>query len=288
MKRILLIVAAMVLLLPLALTACSSGGVDQAKYDDAMSQAADAMKQLNDTRANLEKAQADLTKAQADKQAADAGLQAAQGTQADLQKQIDNLTQQLNDLKKQSDTTGATTTEIVTRLVQAYEKSHAYQKDIYDCNNYATDIWDMLQKLNINSVIVIGDIDTGVSDILATTHAWVLVDVGGGQKLAFDGTYGKAFTKAEKPLYYQGWTFATPADLKANDDLRAQYNAGVVFRNTLNNEVNSAMTLYNNSANETEADKYMTLYNKLKALKTAQETALTQLAAQINALATKL
>lgn len=281
MKKIMLLVAALVLLISIALTGCSSGGIAQADYDAVLSQLADARTELNQAKADLTTAQADVTKSQADKAAAQSSLQAAQAS-------ITSLEQQLADLKAQYESVGATTTEIVTGIVKSYYESHLYQKDVYDCNNYASDVWDMLQKLNIDSVIVIGDVQTGVSDILNTTHAWVLVDVENGEKLAFDATTGKPVTKAENPLYYQGWTFNDPAALKANDDLKTEYNTRVSLRNILADEVNAAQASYNNAPNQTEADKYMVLYTKLKELKDAQEAILIQLAAQVNGLAVKL
>lgn len=271
MKKAILLIVVLGLMLSLVLTGCSSGGISQEDYDAILAQLADARTQVN-------QAQADLSSA----------LDGKAAEEAKLQEQIDSLNEELDELKAKYEIGGATTTETVTKLVKAYYESHYYQKGVYDCNNMASDLWDMLKDLGINSVIVIGDIETGVSDILSTTHAWVLADVENGEKLALDATAGRAIIKDENALYYQGWTFNDPAELKRNDDLRTEYNTRVENRNTLAAEVNSAMTLYNNSSTQAEADKYLTLYNKLKELKDAQEAILTQLKAQIDELATKL
>jgi hypothetical protein len=95
-------------------------------------------------------------------------------------------------------------------------------------------------------------------------------------------------TQAEHPLYYHGWYFSSPTDLKANNDLIKEYNVRVIFRNTLAAETNSAMALYNSNLDDpTQADKYMVLYTKLKQLKDNQETILNQLKVQIDSLATR-
>ena len=143
------------------------------------------------------------------------------------------------------------------------------KKTIYDCNNMADDIWDMLKAAGIDSRIVVGSIDTPLTDILASDHAWVLADVGSGTGgyMALETTDGAVVTKDQNALYFQGWYFNNPADVKANDDLRTQYNATVAFVNSLTGEINQAMQSYNNSSSQTEADKYMTLYNKLVSLR---------------------
>jgi hypothetical protein len=152
----------------------------------------------------------------------------------------------------------------------------------------ASDLWDMLKKLNISSVIVIGSKDVVVTDILKTDHAWVMADLGNGEKLALDATGGITVTSEQNPLYYQGWIFNDPAALKANDELKVAYNTRVGFVNTLAAEINEATALYNNSSNQAEADKYLELYNKLKEIKAAEEVILTQTMSEINALAVKL
>ena len=269
-QKIFMVLAAVILLLSLTLAGCAGGstvtvtntstttttattGVSQADYDSLQNQ---------------------LTKAQSDKTAAEA--------------EVTTMEAQVAALKAQYETTGLTTEEVVKKVTAQYYLSHYYDKDIYDCNNMASDLWDMFKKLGISSKIVIGDVDNQINDILASNHAWVLVEVSAGQFLALDATGGMAVTKTENPLYYRGWSFSDPAKLKQNDDLKTEYNTRVAFINTLVVEVNAAMNLYNNSSTQAEADKYLLLYNKLKDLKAAQESILLQVQAQINSLTNPL
>lgn len=267
-KKIALACVIALMLSSLVLASCGgSSGITQADYDIINTKLQTALANLTAATTEKENAQGDLQSAQAD---------------------ITALEAEIAKLKALYENTGATAKEIVTKLVKDYYDSHYYLKNIYDCNNMASDLWDMLKKLNISSVIVIGSKDVVVTDILNTDHAWVMADLGNGEKLALDATGGQAITKEQNPLYYQGWTFSDPAALKANDDLKVAYNTRVNFINNLVAEINDAMNLYNNSSNQAEADKYLLLYNTLKDIKAAEEVAINQLKTQIDGLSTPL
>jgi hypothetical protein len=275
-KKIVLVFVTFMILLSVVLTSCSSGsGITQA--------------QLDAVNAQLTSAQAQLTKAAAEKAGVQEDLQKAQTSVTGLQKQVADLQKQISDLKAQYDTKTGTPAEIAARIVKTYNETHTYTKtDMFICGDMSSEVWNMLKTVGINAVIVIGNKDAAITDILQSNHAWVLADIGGGQKLALETTAGIVITKTENPLYYRGWTFSSPTDIKNNNDWIKEYNVRVGVRNTLANETNQAMNLYNNSANQVEADKYLLLYNKLVELKTAQETLLLQLKAQIDGLAAKL
>jgi outer membrane murein-binding lipoprotein Lpp len=273
-KKILLALVTLVLLLSVVLSGCAASGVPQADYDKLSAQ-------ITDVQSKLTKAQTDLTTLQSAKTTVDSDLKTAQTKVTDLEKQV-------TDLKAQYELTGATKAETAKKIVKYYGTTHVYEKDVYDCNNMASDVWNMLKAQGISAVIVVGSIESPITNILDSNHAWVLVEVSPGQYLALDATNGHSVTRTENSYYYRGWSFATPAGLKRNDDLKTEYNARVIFVNTLVSEVNNAMALYNNSADQTEADKWLALYNKLVELKNAQQTLLTNLEAQINQLATQI
>jgi hypothetical protein len=215
-------------------TATNTSGVSQADYNSLKTQ---------------------LTQAQTD-------LQKAQASVTDLQKQLAGL-------KTQYENQGLTTTEIVTKLVKNYYDSHLYLIDIYDCNNMATDIWDILQKLKIKSRIVIGSIDKAIDNILNSDHAWILAEVNPGEFLALETTGGFAVMESENNKYFHGWYFTDPAQLKANDDLKAAYNAEAVFlmflsekRKTVNDEYVTAA----NQGNQILADQKEAIFSKLNEI----------------------
>ncbi len=289
MRKLFPIIAALVLILSVFLSGCGGSGVSQADYDAIKAQLATVQSSLSDVQSKLTQAQSDLAKAQQVTTTPNTDLQTAQTTITDLQKQNADLQEQITDLKAQYEFIGLTTAQIAEKVVQNYHATHVYSTiDYFVCSDMASEVWNMLKAQGISSAIVIGSIDDPITDIMQSDHAWVLADIGNGEKLALETTGGFTVSSDDKPLYYRGWSFASPADLKTNNDLRKEHDLRVGFRNVLNDEVNKAMTSYNNSTSQTEADKYLTLYNKLVELRTAQETLINSLKAQIASLATQL
>jgi hypothetical protein len=182
--KILVVIATFILLFSITLSGCSGGstvtvtstatttvasttGVSQADYDNLQSQ---------------------LTKAQADKTAAQAS--------------VASLEAQVAALKAQYEFTGGTLADTAARLVANYHATHVYSiTDYFICGDMASEVWNMLKAQGISSVIVVGNVDNTVTDILQSNHAWVLATVDNGGKLALETTAGVAYTKTEKPLY---------------------------------------------------------------------------------------
>jgi multidrug efflux pump subunit AcrA (membrane-fusion protein) len=270
-KIIFTLIAATVLLLPLVFTGCQSG-VSQTDYDQAQSQLADAQSQLT-------QAQGDLAALQAAKDAAAAQL-------ADSLDEIADLEIQVSALQAQYELAGDTPAETAANVVRFYHETHVYSAyDLFVCSDMATEVWNMLKAIGIDSLIVVGCIDTPVADILQSTHAWVLAEVAPGEYLALETTGGFTVPESQNPLYYRGWSFQSPADLQSYTDLIKEYNIRVDFQNILADEVNNAIALYNNSSSPAEADKWQALYDKLIELTGDQEAILSDLMDQINSLA---
>ncbi|MBN1161904.1 MAG: hypothetical protein JXA17_08155 [Dehalococcoidales bacterium] len=272
-KKIFFALAVAVLLFSVVFTGCS-GGVSQAQYDQIVAQLADAESQLT-------QAQSDLAALQTERDDLDALYQ-------DTASQLSGVTQLLDDLQVQYEYVGMTDAEIAEQIVINYEASHLYERDVYDCNNMASDVWNMLKAQGIDAVIVVGSVDNYITDIIQSDHAWVLAEVAPGEFLALDATIGHAFTRETGSRYFRGWSFADPAALKANDDLRNEYNVRLSFILILNSEANIAANLHNNATSQAEVDKWLTLYNKLVELRDAQDALLDDLMIQIMALATQL
>jgi uncharacterized protein YlxW (UPF0749 family) len=274
-KGILLVMAAIILLLPLVMAGCQQGGIAQDVYDKVVAQ-------LKDLQTRYTDAQTQYDELQKEKAADDAQLQAAQAQIADLQNQIASL-------QGENSLTGPTLTETAEKIVKYYHETHVYSSyDLFVCSDMASEVWNMLKAQGISSVIVVGNKDAPISDILQSNHAWVLAKVDGGKDLALETTAGYAVLASQNPLYYRGWTFASPADLKSYGTLVQEYNVRVGFRNMLAGEVNAAADKYNNANTPSEQDKWLTLHDKLKELQVAQETTLNNIRAQINGLATVL
>ena len=268
MKKTLLFTLITILVLFSAVLSACSTGVSQSQYDQLNAQLANIQSQLA-------KAQSDFTKLQADKTNVDNQLTNAQFQITSLQNQV-----------KQASLIGATPAETAALIVKNYHDTHVYTAiDYFICSDMASDVWNMLLAQNITSVIVVGKVDVAITDILLSDHAWVMATVAPGQHLALETTGGYVVDKTVHPLYYRGWSFSSPADLKSNNDMVKEYNTRLGFRNQLNDEATNAVKLYNASTNPTDAGKYQAVYDKMVALRTAQETTMLNLKNSISKLA---
>jgi len=138
------------------------------------------------------------------------------------------------------------------QIAAEYYKSHTYSEgDIYDCDDMAQDIWNMLKAKGVNARIAVGDFDekstsgiekgktihesqesgnlgkietynytcqdTGLlnSNIIDNlTHAWVLAEVSPGYWLAVECTGGYIVYSEEDGNYYHGLTFSNPKNYR--------------------------------------------------------------------------
>ena len=268
MKKKILFIMLFVSLVALVFTSCQSGGVSQADYDQLNAQ-------LVGVQSQLAQSQSEIASLNSQVEADRAAIQAKDDKLAYYESRVADLQTQLAALQVQYDLTGATPAETAQKIVAYYHETHVYSSyDLFVCSDMASEVWNMLKAVGISSVIAVGNVDSAISDILDSNHAWVLAEVVPGQYLALETTGGFAVTETENPLYYVGWSFAGPADLKSNNDLRKEYNIRVGFRNLLASE-------YNSSTDPAVRDV-------LNRLRLDQEAILNSIMAQINGLASVL
>jgi outer membrane murein-binding lipoprotein Lpp len=272
-KKLTVSLIATVFLMSVILTGCQSG-VSQDMYDSAIAQVNNAQ----DTISQLQDEVADLNEA---REAAEEDLQEALDT-------IDALQVQISSMAGQYDLTGETTVETVKNIIEYYHDTHAYSAaDLFVCSDMAAEVWSMLKAQGIDSLIVVGNKDTAINDIILSDHAWLLAEVGEGQYLAVETTGGYVVYENENPLYYQGWYFDSPADMKSYNELVREYNVRVEIRNYLATEVNKAAEVYNQSSNPTESARLLAVYEKLLEIEAALEADILAVEATINSLATR-
>ncbi len=270
-KRIALVLIAVVFSIVLA--GCQElGGVAQETYDKALAEIKEIQSKYTDAVTRYDELKSE-------KDAIDAQLKDCQARTAELESQIAGL-------KGEYELTGATPTETAEKIVKYYHETHVYSTyDLFVCSDMAAEVWNMLKAQGIASVIVVGNKDTAISDILQSNHAWVLAEVSPGQYLALETTGGFSVLASKNPLYYRGWSFDSPADLKSYGTLVREYNVRISIRNNINNEANEVIELYNDSTSQTERDKYNAVIDKLTELRTEQENMLNNIMAKINGLA---
>ena len=274
-KRILLVLITAVLLLSVTLAGCQAGGIAQEVYDQVAAQ-------LTDAQAKLSKVQNDLTKLQSEKSAVDAELQKAQAKITELQGQMGGL-------KEQATLTGATPAETAAKIVKNYIETHVYSTiDYFICSDMASEVWNMLKAQGIKAVIIVGNKDKAISNILQSDHAWVLAEVNPGEYLALETTGGYVVPKSKNALYYRGWSFDSPVALKSHNELVREYNTRVGIRNQIAAEDNKVIEEHNKATDPATAERLEAVHNKLVELLKQQEAALNNVMSEINKLATPL
>lgn len=133
--------------------------------------------------------------------------------------------------------------ETCMRIARQYANSHDYQRDTYDCDDMAMDVWNMLQKEGINAKIAIGNVEKNIQYPWESDHAWVLAEVNPDEWLALEATGG--FIERENKLYYQGWFFRSPLEMKEYRELQNQYNSQIDKLNKAIDEYNSGVDQLN-------------------------------------------
>ena len=274
-KKLLLAIITAVLLLSVALAGCQAGGIAQEVYDQLAAQ-------LTDAQAKLTEAQNKLTKLQSEKSAVDAELQKAQA-------KINELQGQVGGLKEQATLTGATPAETAAKIVKNYIETHVYSTiDYFICSDMASEVWNMLKAQGIKAVIIVGNKDATISNILQSDHAWVLAEVAPGEYLALEATGGYVVPKTKNARYYRGWSFDSPVALKSHNELVREYNTRVGIRNQIAAEDNKVIEEHNKATDPATAEKLEAVHNKLVELIKQQEAALNNVMSEINKLATPL
>ena len=273
--KVMLVLVTAVLLLSVALVGCQTTGITQVQYDQVAAQ-------LTDAQAKLSKAQNDLTKLQSEKAIVDAELQKAQA-------KINELQGQVGGLKEQATLTGATPAETAAKIVKNYIETHVYSTiDYFICSDMASEVWNMLKAQGIKAVIIVGNKDATISNILQSDHAWVLAEVAPGEYLALEATGGYVVPKTKNARYYRGWSFDSPVALKSHNELVREYNTRVGIRNQIAAEDNKVIEEHNKATDPATAEKLEAVHNKLVELLKQQETALNNVMSEINKLATPL
>jgi len=273
-KKAALVLTAVAVLLSFLLAGCQSG-IPQELYDQLGAQ-------LNTAKEQLAAVQDEFQDIQAEKEAVADEFEAAQAEVAELEGQIDELLEQY-------ELVGATKAETAENIVRNYHETHVYSMtDLFVCSDMASEVWNMLKAQDIDAIIVVGNKDAVITDILQSNHAWVLAEVAPGEYLALETTAGYAVPKGQNPRYYYGWYFDSPSELKSNNKLVREYNVRIDIHNDIVAESHEVLDEYNQATNQTTADKLEAVYNKLIELIEAQEAELDKIKSDIDELASVL
>lgn len=116
--------------------------------------------------------------------------------------------------------------EKITGIAQDYCRTHTYiEDDVFDCDNMAQDMWNILKTEGINSKIVLGNVknktDLAVEDC---NHVWLVVEVIPDEWLALETTNGEFIYKEDNEQYYEGFLFNNPKSYRDFINLYEDYN----------------------------------------------------------------
>ena len=263
-----------VFLLSAVLVGCQESGIAPETYNQVVAQ-------LQDAQDYIDEVQNELGDLQAEKEAVEAELEAARA-------EIDGLLTQISTLQEQYDLVGATKAETAEKIVKYYHDTHEYSvTDLFVCSDMAAEVWNMLKAQGIDAVITVGNINTSISDILLSNHAWVRAEVGPGEYLALEATGGYAVPKSENALYYRGWIFDSPKELKRHNELVREHNVRVDVINLSSARAKEVAEEHKQTSNQTEADKLKAVYDELVELINAQEAKMNEVKAELSGLSTK-
>ncbi|OGO24904.1 MAG: hypothetical protein A2144_13345 [Chloroflexi bacterium RBG_16_50_9] len=244
------------------------GGIPQEQYQGLAAQLAKAKEQLDWS-------QDEVTGLRAQNDAEKAELKTAQQRIAELEAQARGL-------KEHYELVGATSAETAERIVRYYHETHIYSTyDLFVCSDMSSEVWNMLKAQGIRAIIAVGNKDTAISDIIQSDHAWVLAEVTPGAYLALETTGGYSVSSGQNPLYYRGWSFDSPAKLKAHNQLVNEYNVRVGIHNEMVAEDNEVIKKHNQSTSQIEADKLEAVHHSLVALIKNQEAELNGIMSKI-------
>ena len=261
MKKAFIAVAAFLISLSLVITGCTGGGVAQEDYDALAAQLAGIQAQYN----------------------------ALQTDYSQLENENESLKARIAELEDKYVLTGDTTAETVANIARYYHETHEYSAaDLFVCSDMAAEVWNMLKAQGINAIVAVGSVNRSLTDIIESDHAWVLAEVAPGEYLAVETTAGVVKTKDDNPLYYRGWYYASPAMIKDYQFRVKEYNTCVTIHNNIIAHDNEVIQLYNASANQTEADKYEAIHNKLTEIIHEIQADMLALTEKINNTATVL
>ena len=273
MRKVLISLIAVLFVAPVLLAGCQSG-IARDTYDNVVSQ-------LNNAQNTITQLQEQIDDLEETKEAAEQDLEVAWATIDDLQVQISGMTGQY-------DLTGDTVLETVTNIIEFYHDTHAYSKpDLFVCSDMASEVWSMLKARGIDARIVVGNIDVAIDDIILSDHAWLLAEIDEGQYLALETTGGYVVYEDENPLYYRGWYFDSPADMKSYNELIKEYNVRVEIANDLIARDNQVVDQYNQSTNSSERAKLEAVHEMLEEIILAHEAELYTIGDIISGLASR-
>jgi hypothetical protein len=138
---------------------------------------------------------------------------------------------------------------LVETIAKNYYDTHTYQdNNVFDCDNMAQDVWDMLKAKGINAKIQIGNIDLSSPITLKdVNHAWVMAEIEPDKYLAVETTGGFIVYGKTNPNYYRGFSFKDPKNYRSFTELYKTHQFQLADYNNEIDYYNRLVKIYNNA-----------------------------------------
>jgi len=167
---------------------------------------------------------------------------------------------------------------LLDSILKEYRKNHTYMgNDLYDCEDMAMDVWNIVRTKGFNAKIAIGNNEKNIMTTLETfltevSHSWVMAEYDTGQWMAMECTGGYLVPEDKAPHYYDSAIFLpSPAEVRdynnyaeaANktcdefNSLARGWNKAVAGKVSANNQTINQVKGYM-QAKEKECDGYRT------------------------------
>ena len=100
----------------------------------------------------------------------------------------------------------------------AYYNSHIYITNEIDCVDMSCEVWDMLQKQGIKSLIAVGNLELTGESFGQCDHAWLMIPNSAGRYFALEATNGQLYFADNPGLnqYTECFLYAKPSDLRTD------------------------------------------------------------------------
>jgi len=111
--------------------------------------------------------------------------------------------------------------QTISSINTEYYEKHTYIEGVFDCNDMAVDLWNMLHKEGIASLIVVGNLDLDNESFAESDHAWLVVPyLYHPNFYSVEPTNGKVYL-GEDEQYWEGYYYTSPSNLRA--DIRERW-----------------------------------------------------------------
>lgn len=129
---------------------------------------------------------------------------------------------------------------LLDHILKDYRQNHTYMDgDVYDCDNMAKDVWNILRTKGFRAKLAGGNVDKNVMKstdtyLMEASHAWVMAELAPGDWMAMECTGGYLVPRDRNPLYYTSAIFFNdPTDMGNFVDTLKQAKSACTEFNTL-------------------------------------------------------